>query len=87
MPRPRLENERLTGFFRSQNVELKWLDPPAAATAGLPTWGRMPSTTYYRLLIADLLPADVRKLIWLDCDLCADVAADRNRRPVRGRPA
>src|SRR5437867_3731646 len=47
---PGLEKERLTGFFSSQSVELQWLDPPAAATAGLPTWGRMPSTTYYRLL-------------------------------------
>src|SRR4051812_29167425 len=74
---PRFEKERLTGFFHSQNVEPIWLDPPAAATAGLPTWGRMPSTTYYRLLIADLLPADVRKLIWLDCDLV--VTADLGR--------
>jgi lipopolysaccharide biosynthesis glycosyltransferase len=74
---PTPEKERLSEFFRADNVSLEWLDPPAAATDDLPTWGRMPSTTYYRLLIADLLPADLGKLIWLDCDLV--VTADLGR--------
>jgi lipopolysaccharide biosynthesis glycosyltransferase len=37
--------------------------------AGLPLWGRMPVVTYYKLLVPELLPADARKVIWLDCDL------------------
>jgi lipopolysaccharide biosynthesis glycosyltransferase len=74
---PSTEKERLTLFLRSQGVELRWLDPPAAATAGLPTWGRMSSTTYYRLLLTELLPPSVDRLIWLDCDLV--VRADLGR--------
>ena len=49
----------------------------AAAVAHLPTWGRMPRTTFQRLLVADLLPASVERAIWLDCDVI--VAADLGR--------
>lgn len=46
-----------------------WIRPPASPFAGVPLWGRMPVTTYYKLALAQLLPATVHRTIWLDCDL------------------
>ena len=48
---------------------LKWLPAPRQALNRLPRWGNMPATTYSRLLLADLLPASVGNVLWLDCDL------------------
>ena len=49
-------------------VRLHWRQPPCAV-AGLPNWGRMSSTTYHKLTLADWLPEHVTRAIWLDCDL------------------
>jgi lipopolysaccharide biosynthesis glycosyltransferase len=48
---------------------IEWLDKPEARHDGLPLWGRMPSTTYQKITIAEVLPADLDKVIWLDCDM------------------
>jgi lipopolysaccharide biosynthesis glycosyltransferase len=48
---------------------VRWLPIPPAAFEGLPCWGQMPATTYSRLLLADLLPPSVQRVLWLDCDL------------------
>ena len=50
------------------NVQLKWRQPASPLT-GLPTWGRMSLTTYRKLTMADWLPKELDRVIWLDCDL------------------
>lgn len=35
----------------------------------LPSWGRMPQTTYQKLLLGRWLPVSVERVLWLDCDL------------------
>lgn len=37
--------------------------------AGLPQHGRWPKVVYARLMLADLLPPDVPRVIYLDCDM------------------
>jgi len=58
------------------NASVKWLSPSRSNFEGIPLVGRMPITTYDKLMIAELLPHDVRKVIWLDCDMLvlADLA-------------
>lgn len=58
------------------HASINWLSPNRADFDGLPLIGGMPVTTYYKLMIAELVPHDVRKLIWLDCDVLvmADLA-------------
>jgi lipopolysaccharide biosynthesis glycosyltransferase len=41
----------------------------ASLPSGLPIWGRMPVTTYQKLLLGQWLPDSLRRAIWLDCDL------------------
>jgi lipopolysaccharide biosynthesis glycosyltransferase len=50
-------------------VTVTWLEAEETAFAGLPLWGRMPVATYFKLGLTELLPADVSRAIWLDCDL------------------
>jgi lipopolysaccharide biosynthesis glycosyltransferase len=48
---------------------LHWVKPQRSSMSDLPVWGRMPATTYDRLMLAELLPASADRAIWLDCDL------------------
>lgn len=48
---------------------IRWLSPRNDRLEGVPLWGRMSVSTYYKLLLADLLPVDLPRVIWLDCDL------------------
>lgn len=48
---------------------VRWLEPDLELLRGVPLWGRMRATTYTKLLLPELVPATVEKLIWLDCDL------------------
>lgn len=50
-------------------VTLHWVEPSRSALSGLPTWGRMPTTTYQKLTLGEWLPAHAEKVLWLDCDL------------------
>jgi lipopolysaccharide biosynthesis glycosyltransferase len=61
----------------TERVTLHWVQPRASGFAGLPLWGRMPITTYQKLTLAEWLPPEVVKAIWLDCDVLAigDIAA------------
>ena len=52
-----------------QNVSVKWLKPDRSRLDGVPLIGGMPITTYDKVMIAELLPHDVNKVIWLDCDM------------------
>ena len=53
----------------TDRATLHWVEPSGLALSGLPTWGRMPSTTYQKLTLGEWLPAHVEKVLWLDCDL------------------
>jgi hypothetical protein len=50
------------------NVHLHWV-AAKGGLEGLPTWGRMPLTTYRKLTVAEWTPAELNRVIWLDCDL------------------
>jgi len=52
-------------FLRS--VSFVQIDPKILG--GFPTFGHLPISTYYRLLIPTVLPRSVQKTIFLDCDL------------------
>ena len=69
--------ERLERSLLAENVELCWVDIRAAPFSDLPVWGRMSASTYHRLMLPEILPPSVRRLVWLDCDVVvnADVAA------------
>jgi len=60
-----------------ENASVHWIEPRRKNFDGLPLWGRMPLTTYDKVTVADFLPADVHRAIWLDCDMLvlADLAA------------
>jgi lipopolysaccharide biosynthesis glycosyltransferase len=53
----------------TDRVTFRWVKPCRSALGGLPTWGRMPTTTYQKLSMGEWLPAEAEKAIWLDCDL------------------
>lgn len=53
----------------TDRLTLHWLEPSRSALSGLPTWGRMPRTTYQKLTLGEWLPEHAEKVIWLDCDL------------------
>ena len=53
----------------TDRVTLHWVQPAESGLSGLPTWGRMPVTTYQKLTLGEWLPAQVERVIWLDCDL------------------
>jgi lipopolysaccharide biosynthesis glycosyltransferase len=52
-----------------ERVTMRWLQPRPLSGSTLPTWGRMPDTTYQKLTLGDWLPAECAKAIWLDCDV------------------
>lgn len=51
------------------NASANWLKPDRSELDGVPLIGGMPITTYDKMMIAELLPHDVGKVIWLDCDM------------------
>lgn len=48
---------------------IRWVPANDSRFPGVPLWGRMSVSTYYKLLLTERLPADLHKVIWLDCDL------------------
>lgn len=50
-------------------VDVEWITVDAGALAAARTDARLPPSSLYRLLMADVLPADVDRVIYLDCDL------------------
>jgi lipopolysaccharide biosynthesis glycosyltransferase len=65
----RNHKESLMRSWNQRSVSVHWLSPSESFFAGLPLWGRMPVSTYYKLLITKLLPPTLKKAIWLDSDL------------------
>ncbi len=64
-----VDKERLSQTCATGRARLFWIQPDLSTLRGLPLWGRMPVSTYFRLLVARLLPTSVTKAIWLDCDV------------------
>lgn len=60
--------------------------------AGLPCGGRFPASVYHRYLIPDLLPADIDRVLYLDCDimvredLCALYDTPMGGMPIAAAP-
>lgn len=52
-----------------QRGSIHWIQASDSRFPGVPLWGRMPVSTYYKLLIADRLPMELDKVVWLDCDM------------------
>ncbi|HEX9887150.1 MAG TPA: glycosyltransferase family 8 protein [Longimicrobiales bacterium] len=46
-----------------------WVDVRAADFEGLPLWGRMTVTCYFKLALGRVLPVETDRAIWLDADL------------------
>jgi lipopolysaccharide biosynthesis glycosyltransferase len=55
--------------WRDDRVEVHWLAPPLHVVQDLPVSDHVTPTSYLRLLLDELLPADVTKCIYLDADL------------------
>ena len=70
---PPRERDLLSAALGRPNVEVRWHTAAAASLERLPLWGRMPVTTYQRLRAPELLPPELRRVIWLDCDLVTTV--------------
>lgn len=47
---------------------VRWIVPDGEPEDGLPLWGRMPATTYHKLVLPSLL-SGVDRALWLDADL------------------
>ena len=69
--------EQLVRALPPGRATVEWMTVDPAVYSGVPLWGRMPVSTYYKLAVVDALPASVNKAIWLDCDLLvtADLAS------------
>ena len=48
-----------------QRGSIHWIQASDSRFPGAPLWGRMPVSTYYKLLIADRLPMELDKVVWL----------------------
>jgi lipopolysaccharide biosynthesis glycosyltransferase len=70
------EQRRRVELSIADRAAIEWVDPHALGTQRLPSWGRMPPTVYQKLLLADWLPPEIDRALWLDCDLVvlADLA-------------
>jgi lipopolysaccharide biosynthesis glycosyltransferase len=70
------QKAKLTQGLAPGRATVHWITVDPTAYAGAPLWGRMPVSTYYKLALADMLPPEVHRVIWLDCDLLvtADLA-------------
>jgi len=59
---------RLVRSWRQPNVVTEFLQPDLAAIGDMHTSDHINLSTYLRILLADLVPADVTKAIYLDAD-------------------
>jgi lipopolysaccharide biosynthesis glycosyltransferase len=79
--------ERLAASLDPGRARLRFVAPPPEALAKIRHRGRTSLVTYFRILAADLLPAELRRAIYLDADVVA--VADLSRlwaEPLRGAP-
>ena len=53
-------------------LRVEWLRPAPARLERMKVSGHVAMPTYYRLLIADLLPPEISKALYLDCDIVVE---------------
>jgi lipopolysaccharide biosynthesis glycosyltransferase len=61
--------EMVSTGWPKDRVAIQWVAADESTYAGLPLWGRMRVSTYFKLAVPSLLPSSVTRVIWLDCDL------------------
>jgi lipopolysaccharide biosynthesis glycosyltransferase len=79
--------ERLERSLASPRLALRFLSPAPQALAGIRHRGRVSLATYFRILVAELLPAHLPRALYLDADVL--VTADLTRlwaAPQQGLP-
>lgn len=64
--------QRLLASWDLGRLTVEWLRPDSSRLAGMKISGHVRQPTYYRLLIGDLLPPDLGKVLYLDCDLVVE---------------
>ena len=57
--------------FHDPRVRVVWIEDVAETIASFPTYGFFSTAAYARLLIPSLLPADIDRVIYIDCDVLA----------------
>lgn len=77
---PRISNAnraRIEKSWGDAPLDVHWLRPDLRRLAGLPPWGPGGMATYYRLLLPELAPASLGKILYLDADMIVrrDLAA------------
>ena len=63
------DRERLSQICSGNGTTLAWHDLGSSGLEPFPLVSRMTMATYSRLAISRLLPADLKKVVWLDCDV------------------
>lgn len=61
--------QRLLTSWSNPRMRIHWIDADVQSLSHLVTAGHLNHTTYLRLLIPDILPASVDKVLYLDSDL------------------
>jgi len=66
----KFNRRKIEESFAGPQVKVTWITGKSEAVAGLPAGGPwLSSATYARLLLPDVLPAHVDRVLYLDCDL------------------
>lgn len=60
---------RIRASVPVDKVNIQWLTIPKGLLSDAPVFGHVSRSAYYRLAIADLLPVEIEKTIYLDVDL------------------
>lgn len=61
--------DRLMASWNDSRLTVEWTRPDLRLLADLRTNGHMSAATYFRLLMPEILPAEVKRVIYLDADL------------------
>lgn len=66
-----LSRRRLASCVDFGRHALHWIRPDRELVKGLPVFGHIRSAAYFRVLIPELLPTDVQRAVYIDCDVIA----------------
>ena len=64
----RRNKRRIVRSLPSGVVKLRWVRPSHRQLKGVPVFGHVSICTYYRLVIGEVLPSSIRRVIYLDVD-------------------
>jgi lipopolysaccharide biosynthesis glycosyltransferase len=65
----RRNKERVASSLSGRRINIEWLLPDPESLSAMPVFGYVSVCTYYKLLIPDLLPANVPRVLYLDVDI------------------